>query len=176
MPDRSRRGVQSFMRSVALLALLLPVFAPAQTSDPKAFFEDTYKKLSDYTLKKDMTAMEKQLKAICAPDFAFYSSGGKKQNGKQLISSMKLQMKQVGKITKSTSKLDKIVIKGDQAVLTVSSQYAMDIPMGGDKPGKLVGSNVTFDTWINTPKGWKLKEIKTGKETATLNGKALPTQ
>ncbi|RYG37980.1 hypothetical protein EON81_05060 [bacterium] len=164
------------MRLAVFAAFLAPVLASAQQADPKAFFEATYKKLSDYTLKKDTAGMEKMLKATITSDFAYYSAGGKKQTGKQLVSSMKLQMKQIGKVTKSTSKIDKIVIKGDRAVLTVSSVYAMELPMGGGQPGKLAGSNVTMDTWVNTPKGWKLKEIKTGKESATLNGKALPVE
>ncbi|CAN5562496.1 hypothetical protein BH11ARM2_BH11ARM2_37300 [soil metagenome] len=160
------------MRSLGLSLLLVPGLALAQSGDPKTYFEGVYDQLSNLTLTKDANGLQKLFKATATPDFVYYPVKGAKQSGTELMASMRAQLKAFGKVTKSTQKIDKIVIKGDTATLSVSSVYAMDIPMNG-KTGKLAGTSLTSDTWINTPKGWKLKEIRTVKENATLNGKSI---
>jgi hypothetical protein len=153
------------------LLVLLPAMTAAQTS-PQAYFDGVYNKLSALTLKKDANGLSKLLKSVVTADFVYVPAKGPKLSTTQLLSSMRSQFKAMGKINKSAQKLDKVVLKGDRAVVTVSSQYAMEVPTAGKK-SKLVGSSVSNDTWVNTPKGWRLKEIKTLKETATLDGKPI---
>lgn len=154
------------------LALLASILLAQTAADPKTTFEKVYNQLSTLTIKKDAAGLEKLFKITTTSDFVYYPTRGKKLTAKELIAAMKEQMRTVGKVAKSTQKLDKIVLKGDTAIVTVSAAYAMDVPVKG-KAGKLAGTSLTTDTWVNTPKGWRLKEIKTLKETATLNGKAI---
>ena len=86
---------------------------------------------------------------------------------------MKMQLTMLQKIIQISNKITKFTVKGSTVVTTTDGVFEADLKFTPDakKNSRLKSLSKTEDVWVKSPKGWQLKQVKTLKETMTLDGK-----
>ncbi len=174
MPAAKIAGMLTPKLAPLLILVSLVSAAQAQDSASRAFFTKTYSRLNALTLKKDTTGLEKLFRQTSAPNFRYVDAHGKAIDGKALMQQMKMQLGMVKDFKRSTTKIERVSFKGNQATVRVLSDYAMTMPGEKGKIHVLTGKSVSDDLWVKSGAAWKLKQIKIVKEAATLDGKKMP--
>jgi len=162
------------MKKRLMMGAALALSALAMAQDVKGSLGRSYGELNGLILKKDVAGMKKLFGSIAHKDFVYVHKDGRKQSGPEMLNEMTSQLGMVTKVNRSTTKINKVEVKGSTAVATVTSAYAMTMVGPDKKSHRIAGQTLTHDTWTKTASGWKLKMVKTVKETATFDGKPMP--
>lgn len=120
---------------------------------------------------KDLNMMLKPL----APELMVTLPGGKTVNRAQTVVMLKQELAVVSSVQQSTTRIDKLSVKGNTAVAMVAEQVVGTVATPDGKTHKLNDSTSSRDTWIRTSSGWLMKSSVTLSEHATLDGKPVPT-
>jgi hypothetical protein len=160
--------VKRFALPLVLFALAAGASAQA---DLKKHFDGIYDELNEYVKAKRLDKAEKLFAKHGHPQFVYIHADGRRQTSKQMLAEMKASLAPQVKVTKSTSALGKLVVKGSTAKVDTTGEWVMVMPGPDGKSHTLGGVTKTTDTWLKTPSGWKLKEVKTVSEKMTLDGK-----
>lgn len=156
---------------VLLLSLLACTVAASadKTADAKKAIQAAYNAENAAAARKDL----KGIFASYAPDYVEVSQTGRtttlteeKTKARQALSLVKS--------AKANSVIQKIKLKGKQAVVSVKehNELVVDNPRTG-QPAKMVIDSVSEDTWTKSGKSRLKKRSKTISEKATANGEPL---
>ncbi|HVL38264.1 MAG TPA: nuclear transport factor 2 family protein [Fimbriimonadaceae bacterium] len=162
------------MRFRFLTALVTFGLACSVLADARSDIQAGYDKLVAAWKANDAVRSEKAMKALATPDFTYIDLQGNKQNLAQIIEMTKMQTKATKKVDKMEIKITSFKISGNVATVTTRGAFEGVVAlMDPKKPGKLVTTSTSTDTWVKTPQGWKCKTVKITKESVTFDGKKL---
>lgn len=161
-------GVKRLAFPVVLLALAAS--APAQ-ADLRKHLAGIYDELNQHIKLKRIDKAEGLLAKYGHPKFVYIHADGRKQDAKEMVAELKASFTPQTRVTKSTTQLGKLVVKGGTAKIDTSGEWGMVMPGPDGKSHTFAGITKTTDTWLKTPGGWKLKEVKTTSEKMTMDGK-----
>jgi len=155
-------------RAFVIVAIALGSVALADT---KSEITACYRKMETALKAKNIDAAM----AICSADFKWIDKSGKAMTRSQLIQQMKMQFSAVQKVEQVTNKINKLTTKGDQVITRTSGVFEASLKLTPDakKSSKLKSVSTTDDTWVKTPMGWLLIQVKAVSETMTLDGKPV---
>ncbi len=138
-------------------------------ADTKSDIQARYTKLEAAMRAKSPT----KVMELCSADFKWLDSKGTSMDRKQLEQQIKMQLSAVQKIDTMTNKIEKLTVKGNTVIARTNGVFEATLKLTPDakKTSRLKSVSLTDDTWIKTPKGWLLKQVKSIKETVTLDGK-----
>lgn len=143
---------------------------------PPAFEKKTiqakYDAMSLLVMRRDGNRLASLLLGMTTPDFVYRDKKGRPQNRAKLVGDLKRQLKAVRSFKRSGNRVAGFAMKGAVGTAQVVSDFAMVFP-NGPKSVTVAGQSTTQDTWIKTPAGWKLKSIRTLRESVKYNGKAV---
>lgn len=160
--------MKRFALPLALFALAAGASAQA---DLRKHLDGIYNELNGHIKAKRIDQANKLFEKHGHPKFVYIHADGRKQTSKQMLAEMKASLAPQVKVTKSTSALGKLVVKGSTAKVDTTGEWVMVMPGPDGKSHTLGGVTKTVDTWLKTPAGWKLMEVKTTSEKMTLDGK-----
>ncbi|MGV3618984.1 MAG: nuclear transport factor 2 family protein [Fimbriimonas sp.] len=161
------------MKPLALLSIplvLLTSGAQAQ-ADPKKQLQAIYTELDGYLVKKQVDKAERLMTQYGHPDFVYIRADGRRQTYKECMAEMKASMGPATKMLKSRTRIVKAATKGSTVLVDTNGEWAMNMPGPDGKAHTFAGVTKTKDTWVKTPGGWKMKEVKTLSEKMTMDGK-----
>lgn len=160
------------MKSILLLCAIV-VTATSAFADLKSEVTTYNKSFAAAMKKRDFAALEKMMKAGMTADFV-YEEGGKKQDAKTMLASMKMGLGMLKKVDSAESKILSIKESGNKA--TIVTERSMSGTMSGEdkKDHKMVHVGVTTDTMVKVNGKWKMAKMIWKTKTATLDGKPMP--
>ncbi len=137
---------------------------------------------TEAAVRKEMTALYNQfakdfkakntraLTARLTSDFQMKTPEGQTLNRQQAVATMTGMMNSVKRVKSYSYKFDKIVPKGNTALVTVTEKYSLVVadPQGGEH--SLDGTGQSRETFVKTGKGWRLKRSEGLKNSLTLDG------
>ena len=121
----------------------------------------------------------KDARAIIArltPDYQIKSVGGRVLKRAEAVKSIQEMMQAIKEVKSRTYKFDKVVAKGNTAILTVSEKIVVTIPGAQGADHELVVQGVNRETFVKGGGGWKLKRTDEIRQTATLDGRPFPVE
>ena len=141
---------------------------------------------TEAAVRKEMTALYNQfakdfkaknikgVTARLAPDFQMKTPEGQTLNRQQAVAAMSGMMNSVKRVKSYSYKFDKIVPKGNTALVTVTEKYSLIVadPQGGEHT--MDGTGQSRETFVKTAKGWQLKRSDGLKNSLTLDGQPFP--
>lgn len=161
------------MKYLPILALF-SLAVSAQAADLKATFQPIYTKFAAAEKAKDVKTIEAMSNQHFSKSLVFIHSDGHRQTGAEMLAELKANMKMVAKFHECTGTIQKIVDKGNTAEVTVANHSKLAISGPDKKVHILIDDETTLDTWAKEGGKWKLKQVKSMREKATMDGKALP--
>lgn len=157
----------------SILALLLTLAAGGTrgdaTSDARKQIQERYDKENTAAAKHDANAVL----AYYSPDYVSIEKNGRKttfSDLKQQVPKMLAIMRNI----KSSSKVMKLTLKGNTAMVTVTehADAMVKLPQAA-RESRLVIDATSLDTWTKTAKGWMKKLSKSLSSKQTLDGKEV---
>lgn len=138
-------------------------------ADPKSELTATYAKMEAALKAKDLAGVMK----FFSNDFTWIDAKGTKSNKAQIEAQMKLQMSAIQKVHRATTKILKLTPKDGTQVARTEGVFEADLKLNpqATKPSRFKSVSITEDTWVKSQTGWGLRQVKTVKETMTLDGK-----
>lgn len=139
-----------------------------------ATFEKNYRTLDRLIYQLDLVGIQQfwQRKT----DSTFQAQvGGRTYTAEAFMSAMISQLKTVRKVDGSKSQIMKQSVSGNRVVLEVLSVQSMRMPHINN-PKKISNwrfRSTTQDTWLKVGNDYRLVEIKSRKEEAWMDGKAI---
>ncbi|MBS1704131.1 MAG: hypothetical protein JST12_20885 [Armatimonadetes bacterium] len=155
--------------AVALVAVIaVPGFA-----DMKSEWQKKYDAYCAASIKKDMKAVEKSLRAVFAEDFKFIPKKGETVNLKQWIEKEKTEASMTEKVNSFSIKIESLKEGKDTATMKVSIHFSGKVKMSpGAKTSNLLKFDGTADQKLVKRSGrWWVVEMKEGDMKTTLDGK-----
>ena len=134
--------------------------------------QSKYDAMSLLVMHRDGNRLAALFMGMTTPDFVYRDKKGHKLNRTQLVMQLKRQMKMVKAFKRSGNKVTSFAVKGPVGTAGIVSDFAMVFP-NGTKTVTVAGQSATSDTWIKTAKGWKLRSIRTLRESVKYNGKPM---
>ncbi|MCE2766358.1 MAG: hypothetical protein LW628_05505 [Fimbriimonadaceae bacterium] len=129
-----------------------------------ATFEKNYRTLDRLIYQLDLVGIQQ-----------FWQVGGRTYTAEAFVSAMISQLKTVRKVDGSKSQIMKQSVSGNRVVLEVLSVQSMRMPHINN-PKKISNwrfRSTTQDTWLKVGNDYRLVEIKSRKEEAWMDGKAI---
>ena len=167
--------------AISLAIATSSAFAIQSPAQVKVTLQSIYAKMDNLASKKDIKGLRLLLSQVSTSDCSFISKpdgSGKTQakTREDAMQSMEGVMPFIAVVNESSSKIDHVVVKKGVAVATVNSVVAMTTKSDKTNPAhKIVQKSKSEDTWVKVGSTWKLKISKTITETATQDGKSIPT-
>ena len=100
---------------------------------------------------------------------------GQKMTLDQSITQMKQMFAMTKKVDNIGTKILSLKMKGKDVVAVTDNTFEGTISLGPNKTGKLVDRSTEEEIWTQIGKEWKIREVKTLTEKATVDGKPFPS-
>lgn len=153
----------------ALLWSALAAAAPALAGDPKADILAVYERAEALFKKKDLAGLRSLLTADCT----FQGVDGKKFTGDAWLARLKkVYQTTVGPIRYRTAVRD-LQVRGEKATVYARQAVAMKVKDADGKVHTVTMDEISIDTLVRTPSGWKMSASVTKGSTSTLDGKTI---
>lgn len=154
--------------SILLATLLLALVFPAHADDAavRKELEADYAKCIAGMKKKDI----KPFLNLATSDFTM-TQNGQTMNRQNAEAALQKQFAMTTSVDKMTIKIQSLKVSGNTAVVNTQSDVAFTMNGQDKKPHKFTDSEADKDTWVKTPKGWRLKSEETLNAKITLDGK-----
>jgi hypothetical protein len=156
--------------SVLMLTSMIAATATAQT-DAQKQLQAKYDVLTKLNLKLKINEMLNAFSNSITKDFIYVDRLKSESPANVVIADLKKQMSIIKKYNTNTNTIIGLKFKGKDAICTVKSTY--DMIMKGTKLMRVTGFSLSEDTWVNTPKGWRMRRTMVTKEEAKLNGNPI---
>lgn len=160
------------MRSILFLCAIAATLTSA-LADLKSDINTYNKAFSTAMMKKDFATLEKLMKSGMTADFV-YEEGGKKQDAKAMIASMKMGLGMLKKVESASSKVISVKESGNKATVVTERSMKGTMAGEGNKEHKMVHVGVTTDTMVKVNGKWKMSKMIWKTKTATMDGKPMP--
>lgn len=158
--------------SATVLAMwsLAPVIKADATADARKVIQANYNKADSAMARKDVNTVI----AMYTPDAVSVSKEGKEASLADLKTSFG-QLLPMAKSIKSTTTIEKLVLKGKEAFATIKehAEILLSNPKKPSGSDKYVADATGEDTWVQTAKGWLIKKSKNLTMKQFLNGTAV---
>ncbi|HEX8163914.1 MAG TPA: nuclear transport factor 2 family protein [Pyrinomonadaceae bacterium] len=119
--------------------------------------EATYAKVAEAYRNKDIEAFMDDKTA----DFTARSLGGNVATREQVEAGVKQRMARVIRLNYLKVRLKELTVAGDVAVAITTQEFSRVVadPQGNERT--VVSKGTTHrDTWVKTPRGWKIKSVE----------------
>jgi hypothetical protein len=114
------------------------------------------------------------ISALLTDDYVAIQPGKPKITKAQMLRQFKMLAGQVH-VTKWDRTIKSLTASGKTAVAIVNGSFTGEIPSGGAaKPHILSQKGVTKDTWVKTPKGYRLQKSEVQSMEMLMDGQPLP--
>src|SRR5262249_36186980 len=131
--------------------------------------EAQYARLADAVEKRDHAAFQ----ALRTDDFNTVDEKGRKHTAQQMSDRAKAMLARIQPPIKTTNTIQKIQVKGNDAIATVRQYFSRMQPLAG-KLRKLETYVTQEETWIETQVGWKLRFVDGVRDGETyVDGKRI---
>ena len=156
---------------MTLIAACLLTSAVA-LADLRSDIESMNKKVHAAMMKRDIDAFVKIVKPRVTSDFK-HVENGQTTNFDQMVGTMKTSFQSMGKITKSTSKVLTLKVKGN--VGTTTEHHLMSGEISGEDKKKhvLTFSGTTTNTYRKEGGVWKMSVMKWTTQKMLMDGKPM---
>jgi ketosteroid isomerase-like protein len=144
---------------------------PATPGDKAArrAIEARYAEYRNYMRRGELGA----LLALYTSDFSMDYPNGRTYNRSQLESSMRQTMAGTKSYPSWTMKIGRFSSEsGEARVLIIEDMQSIVVDAGGHRHNQRV-VDYYVDTWVKTPKGWKLQNTRVVRANVTVDGKAV---
>jgi ketosteroid isomerase-like protein len=159
----------SMFRSVLVLGLLvIGGLAHADDKAVREILKANYARFAEAYRKNNIEAVS----SFLTPDYTSTQSNGQKLTREATIKALRQQRASLSGAT-IENKIDKLTVKGSQAIAIVHARMSGTIADPQGKRHTLVAIAVSTDTWIKTASGWKIKSDVAQQETLKMDGKLM---
>ena len=165
-------NVRSLLAAAAA-GLFVSIAAPAVRAEDAAAVRKQIEAAYARSDKAVKTRDVSHLMDDATPDMTSKTEG-RVIKGTDLINVMKQQLAMFKSIDEVSSKITSFKVNGGTAVVNAESTLVGTLVGPDQKPHKLRSVSKDRDTWVKTPKGWKVKLTETLGQKNTLDGKAAP--
>jgi len=159
------------MKAFTLAAVCL-VGAASARADLRSDIDMMNKKVHAAMMKRDITAFVKVVKPRVTSDFK-HIENGQTMSFDQMVETMKMSFQSMSKITKSTSKVLTLKVKGN--VGTTTETHSMTGVMKGEdnKTHTMTFSGTTTNTYRKEGGVWKMSVMKWTSQKMAMDGKPM---
>jgi len=158
-----------FTLSALLAAAALSLSVVAARADDKSDIHALYGKILAAMKAKDTKA----IMALGTPDF-YSVDHGMRMDAKQTAQMMDMQFKMMKSMDSMKMNVDKLDIKGKNAVAMTSYSFSGKMTGQDGKLHTMSDSGVTKDTLVKSAKGWLFKSTETISSHPMMDGKPMP--
>ena len=126
---------------------------------------------SDAALRKKDA---KALLAMITPDFTVKTAAGQTLTAKQLPALLQQEFAAIKEVKNTRWSILEFGVKGNVATVKMTQTLSGVFTGQDQKTHTLSSTNVSVDTWVRTPSGWKLRKSVELSEKTLVDGKPLP--
>jgi ketosteroid isomerase-like protein len=158
--------------TVSAVALSPAVLRADPPADAKKAITQNYNAMNAAMQKKDAGGMV----AYMTPDFLQIGPKGEQVRLTDFRSTLEQSLTAMKSI-RATTNVSKVTLDGTGKKASASVRNVVKMVQTNPQTNKdstLVGTEDAVDTWVKTPKGWRLQVSKSVKVTYTVDGKPAP--
>jgi hypothetical protein len=139
---------------------------------------EDYKKVAEQHEREFVAAMKSGdiawFNKVAAPDYVEIEANGTKKTKAQSMAEMK-QMLKMGHMLSASSKV--VAVSGNASKLVVKDSMSMSMSLKLDpkakKPSIIASTGTYQETWSKVKGKWMIHELRTIKESSTMDGKPM---
>lgn len=171
-----RTGRRPLLNVLALIALALAGTPPAARADDRTVRRDLdaiYAKYVQAAKRKEKTALKQFIQQYTVADFQQKIPGGRTLNRAQVTAMMTEGPAADVRIVDEHLKIRKLSVKGNEAVATYTDQSTAVVADPQGKSHRIVSTSTSRDTWVKTPRGWKMRLSEVLQAKTMMDGKPV---